>query len=254
MSRLFGLITKEKVDVSFLLLKEGVARDKVLLKIKSGFGLGWYEDMSVKTVKLPLPVEGGKEFWQIGETIHSNIIIFHIREKTVGEERKYNTHPFSYKNFMFAHIGTINNWKDLENKLTDEWRKQIKGETDSERYFMLIMQYWDDDEPERGISRAIKEVKKVSSYSSLNFLLTDGKKLYAYRSGELSLFYLKTIPEDDICCTSVSSNLAIRSRGLKGREAVIVSAEKLSHEGWELLKQDELLIVDENLKISAKIL
>lgn len=254
MSRLFGLITKEKVDVSFLLLKEGIARDKIVLKIKSGFGMGWYEDASVKMVKLPLPVEREEEFWQIGETIHSNIIIFHIRERTVGEEKEYNTHPFSYKNFMFAHIGTINNWKELENKLADEWRERIKGETDSERYFMLIMQYWDANEPERGISRAVKEVKEISSYSSLNFLLTDGKKLYAYRSGELPLFYLKTVPEDDICCTSVSSNLAIRSRGLKGRKAVIIAAEKLSHESWEILKQEQLLIINENLKISAKIL
>ncbi len=253
MSRLFGLITKEKVDVSFLLLKEGIARDEVFLKIRSGFGMGWYEDEAVKTIKLPLPVEE-EEFWQIGETIHSNIIIFHIRERTVGEEREYNTHPFFYENFMFAHVGTINNWKGLEEKLSDEWKGRLKGETDSERFFMLILQFWNTEHPEKGIAKAVEEVKNVSSYSSLNFLLTDGKRLYAFRSGEIPLFYLKTVPEDDICCTSVSSNLAIRSRGLRGKEAVIVAAEKLSHGEWHQLEENHLLIADENLQVSVKIL
>jgi len=248
MSRLFGLITKKEVDVSFILLKEGFGKGELPIKMKDGFGMGWYEEGIVRITRLPLPF-GSREndFWEMAETIHSRIVIFHIRESTVGDARIYNTHPFTFKNFMFAHMGTIENWEKIEALLEDEYRKSLKGETDSERFFMLLMQNWKDNSPAESVRKTVDEIEKVTDYTSLNFILTDGKKLYAFKKGRFPLFFLKRKPENDICCTSVSSHIAIRSSGLKGQEAVIVSAEQLSHEPWTELKDGEFLIVDQNL-------
>ncbi len=251
MSRLFGIIAKKDVDVNFLLLREEVEEEKVIEKLKSGIGFGWYEMGKTKTLRIPVvknfePKE--EKFWKFAETIHSKIVIFHIREKTVGELSEYNTHPFSEGNFMFAHMGTIENWKAVENLLELKWKKKIKGETDSERLFYLLLQNWDEKDPVNSVSKTVKQIESVSYYNSLNFLITNGDRLFAFKKGNFPLFYVRKKPGNELCCASKSTHLAIRSSALKVEEAVVISAETLSEENWKELRDGEVFIVDAALK------
>lgn len=88
----------------------------------------------------------------IDELQKSNIIIIHLRHKchlglkckiSTGESLLENTHPFSYKNIVFTHNGSIYNfhkYKDyLRIYIADDLYKYIKGDTDSEWLFYIIL-------------------------------------------------------------------------------------------------------------------
>ncbi len=232
MSRLFALITQDVVDVSFVILNPD-ATEKVVAQLREGIGVGWYEKDVLHSVKLV--GSDPKGVWRLAETIHSKIVLFHARRKTVGEAEAINTHPFTYKNYMFIHGGTLRDWKKLEQALKPQWKEKIKGETDSERLFYFLLQNAEGD-LKQGLKKAVEEVKKLTSYDYLNFILSDGKSLYAYSSGERSLYYWKGKVEEELCCTSVTENIAVRSRGLVGKTAVVVAGQKFQMEGWKGFK------------------
>ncbi len=231
MSRLFALITQDVVDVSFVVLNPE-ATDKVVAQLREGIGVGWYEKEAIRSVKLV--GSDPKGVWRLAETIHSRIVLFHARRRTVGDAEVINTHPFTYGKFMFIHGGTLKDWKKIEAALSGEWKGKIQGETDSERLFYFLLQNM-KEEVIAGLKRAVDEVKKLSGYDYLNFILSDGNSLYAYSSGERPLYYWKGKVEQELCCSSLTENIAVRSRGLVGKTAVVVAGQKFQMEGWKVL-------------------
>ena len=104
---------------------------------------------------------------------------------------------------IFAHNGTVDIKNYLKEQLLPRYTKYIKGETDSEIFFFLIIQ---NIEQNKSIIEGIKETisfikrNKGSGTTSLNFLLTNGKKTYALRKAfnkinNYSLFYLDRDPK-----------------------------------------------------------
>ena len=87
---------------------------------------------------------------QILETITTskpNIVIGHLR-RTSSRDRPNaphinNTHPFIYKNFVIAHNGKIKDFKLNKYKILkiidEKYKEQIKGSTDTELLFYLIL-------------------------------------------------------------------------------------------------------------------
>lgn len=70
-------------------------------------------------------------------------------------------------------------------------------------------------------------------HKAINFILSDGKTLYAYRdaSSDVSHFH-----------HYYSLNY------LKKKDELVISSEPLTEENWHLLSLGELLIIDKNLK------
>lgn len=73
-------------------------------------------------------------------------IILHIRNKgelSVGNAHFNNCHPFVYNNYTFCHNGYIVDFIENKEKILSlikpEFIKEIKGETDSEHLFYLIL-------------------------------------------------------------------------------------------------------------------
>ncbi|GEM_PF-3381013 len=231
MSRLFALMAEEVVDVSFVVLHPG-ATDKVVSQLREGVGLGWYEKEGIHSVRL-VGIQPA-ELWRLAETIHSRIVLFHARRRTVGDAEVINTHPFTYGKFMFIHGGTLRNWKALEEALLPEWREKLQGDTDSERLFFFLLQNIEGDILP-GLKQAVEKVREITDYDYMNFILSDGESLYAYSSGERPLYFWKGKVEEELCCSSLVENIAVRSRGLVGKRAVVVSGQKFQMEGWQTL-------------------
>ena len=57
------------------------------------------------------------------------------------------------------------------------------GETDSEAIFNYLMRYFDPADVPGSLRRAMSAVVARSAFSGLNFLFSDGERLYAYRLG-----------------------------------------------------------------------
>src|SRR5213076_3068224 len=64
------------------------------------------------------------------------------------------------------------------------------GDTDSERFFDLLMTGFDGEDVIGSLRRTVEQVCEHCRFSALNFLFCDGKRLYAYRFGVYRLFWL----------------------------------------------------------------
>ncbi len=132
----------------------------------------------------------------ISEKINARNAISHIRYATIGYDLMDNTHPFrgtdlSGREWIFAHNGTI-----FEGDILREYYPRQKGETDSERVFLYMLDRMNTlirekggplDEEERF---AILEdmVALLSPKNKLNLLIYDGDILYAHNNCKDSLY------------------------------------------------------------------
>jgi len=263
MCRLFGLIANKAVDVKFSFLKADLSFKELGLKNPHGWGICFYENGNPKIFKEPKSIEKSKKSYGIIEQKISNLFISHVRRSS-GTDIKYeNSHPFRYKKWIFAHNGTIDIKNQMKEQLLPKFIKLLKGETDSEIFFYLIMQ---SIEQNKDIIEGIKEIirfikeNKGSNTTSSNFLLTNGEKIYILRMAfkrkkNYTLYYLNRDPESfkEMKYLSKETRLLIRSKSLSGEKAIIICSEKLTYdENWIQIPNGTLIIVDENLRISTE--
>lgn len=104
--------------------------------------------------------------------------LLHVRNASEAPRSIANTHPFLYKEWSFCHNGAIFGSEGIPLK-----KLRPSGRTDSERFFLYLMEslMWPFS-AERRILKAANHVRKHFEHTSLTFLLSNGKKLYAYRA------------------------------------------------------------------------
>lgn len=238
MCRLFAQITKNKESAGKWFFDAPVPfKDFSEKKINggphnSGWGIGWLEEGKWKIFKEGQDSVNKYDFDKVRK-IKSNLILIHLRHASCGDNTTRNAHPFVYKNWIFEHNGGVER-SSLINFLNNRFKDRIDNETDSEVYFFLIMQFYEEF---GDILLAIKktlELAKKYPYRGLNFILSDGKKVYVYRD---------VSPEHKdkynyYCLHYLVSN-----------KEVIVSSDPLDNENWIPLKLGELVVINSNLKI-----
>jgi predicted glutamine amidotransferase len=149
-----------------------------------------------------------------GEKLNvSTPLIAHLRKASVGVKTKENTHPFTLGEWAFAHNGTIR-------------KMNLKFTTDSEWFFKSIMHELAISGSIVGsIVQLVEFVRSAYPYTSITFLLSNGKDLYAYRDcarneGYYTLYYAE----------------------LAG--AYVVAQEKFFEADWKELENGKLLIIE----------
>ncbi|MEM1689911.1 MAG: class II glutamine amidotransferase [Candidatus Hadarchaeales archaeon] len=251
MCRLLGLIASKPVDIEFSL---GKFVEKFSMSNPDGWGIGWYENGHPKIFKEGIRARSEKSL-KLSREVMSHIIIAHVRKGSGAPPSKRNSHPFAYKNWLFAHNGVCDR-EYLLQLLNSEYKREIEGKTDSEVYFYWILQCIEESEDfEEGVKKAIEEVAK-KSYGGLNFLLSDGERLYSFRYSKYaedyySLFFLKRDPSEPglFEFTSDETKALLRSKSLKGEKAVLVCSEKLTKEKWEKIELGQMLIIEPDLSV-----
>lgn len=123
------------------------------------------------------------------ERMFPDTVLMHVRRASIGEPAERNSHPFVSGRFSFIHNGTLGPpdqdiFKDVDGKAI--------GETDTERYFHLIIRDFDTNglhDPviiKNAIHRTVAVVRVETSfmgkrYSSASSILSDGKRTYVLR-------------------------------------------------------------------------
>lgn len=208
-----------------------------------GFGIGWLKNKSLGLYKNDLPIWNDLNLDNITNSISSELVIGNVRSATISENLGFvNTHPFQFDNLLFSHNGFIDNFtddtrRDLKTYMDSFYINKIKGNTDSELIFFLIIQFLKKtNDIKKSIKKSIEVIKENSKSSALNFLIAShdmkgNKKLYATKVGfnvkPPSLYY-----------------------NFKKEQGYLVSSEKLNNNNWEAVKNNSLIeIVNGNLKI-----
>jgi len=206
MCRLFGSLSAGNLDLESHLIS---SRTSLLAQSSAnkerlqgdGWGIGHYSASGRPLIALSTrPVYREKRLFAeaVGNS-SGKIVLAHIRRASNPRGlarsaiiRPPNQQPFSYKNWLFAHNGTVRIPNEVL-PLAGKHRRLMKGNNDSEVYFRLLMNFVEKTGSVRdgvtgavdAIHRAWKETpadvqkKQKLPYVGLNFLLSDGKTLWA---------------------------------------------------------------------------
>ncbi|HVY38047.1 MAG TPA: class II glutamine amidotransferase [Polyangia bacterium] len=165
-----------------------------------GWGVALYEGKFAHTFLEPKPActSAMAEFIR-QHPIKTLLSIAHVRKKTRGRAIVQNTHPFKRvlwgRHWVFAHNGTLPHIKKRP------LRTDLPiGETDSEHAFCWMLQQLRKAFPggyprnPRRLWRAIADLgAELGAEGKFNFLLADGKYLYA-RCGTKLCYILRRAP------------------------------------------------------------
>lgn len=113
-----------------------------------GWGVGFYQGGEFLLKRRPIDDRPTLDLRDMTQGIRADILVAHIRMGTVGVARTENTHPFRYRQWLFAQTGTINAFSTLRGRLTDSLPqfllRDVRGETDAELLFHLFLSFLHD--------------------------------------------------------------------------------------------------------------
>lgn len=256
MCRLFALYANKPVQIEFSMLRSDNSFQKQSLYNNDGWGIAYYKDGSPVVEKEAVAAHNSSLFKEVSKSATSRIFIAHVRRASSGTVKKRNSHPFQFGNWVFAHNGTLD--KDvIKAQLREPYSMDFQSEPiDSELYFRLILQNLEDTGSfVDAVKKTAEFIYENSYFQSANFVMSDGKKIYAFKSYDgFLLYFLIRNPQSDFDLTyirSLETSLLLHSKMLNREKAVIVASETLtSEEAWVELMENELLIIDEQLNTS----
>lgn len=149
MARLFGLIGNRSDLASRVL-----AFESEMLKVKAngggplGWGVGFYQGGEVLMRRRPLDDRQEIDVAKAMTDVRTDALIGHVRNATVGALTTENTHPFRYRQWLFALTGTISSYDNVHDRLLatvpEFLRAGIRGETDAEVAFHVFLSFLHD--------------------------------------------------------------------------------------------------------------
>jgi predicted glutamine amidotransferase len=238
MCRLFAAAASEPVDVSFELLRSDNSILRQSEEHDSGWGSAYYSHDGVPDVRRFADAAHADESFDEVTSGRARLIMVHVRRATIGGLKLENTHPFSRGPYTYCHNGTI-----LKASLLEPLADRLPaGDTDSERFFNMLMTGFDHDDVVGSLRRAVETVCDTCRFSALNFLFCDGRRMYAYRFGVYRLFWL---PRDLDLDADTDTHHHVHLERPSGGHMVLTASEQLTEaQPWIEMEQDELLVSD----------
>ncbi|HYZ38961.1 MAG TPA: class II glutamine amidotransferase, partial [Pseudonocardiaceae bacterium] len=250
MCRLFGLSGgSQRIRATFWLLE---APDSLAVQSRrepDGTGLGTFDaDGTPRVDKAPIAAYQDQQFAQEAKERVSSTFIAHIRYASTGGLRPENTHPFQQRGRLFAHNGVIADLPRLEAELGD-YLPLVHGETDSERFFVLITRHTDDHGGDiaAGITSAARWIAANLPIYAINMILTTPDELFALRYPDTHDLLVLQRPaggphgQRHLDQASAAGRVRVRSATLATAPAVVLASERMDdNPGWRSLKSGEL--------------
>jgi len=253
MCRLYGLRSKAPLPVHRHLVGEDNSLRVQSHEHKDGWGIAHYSKKRVPLIQHGLqPAHLDPAFESASQAVSSRAVVAHLRLASVGSVAPLNAHPFTYGAWTFAHNGTLLDFAKhrsaIEEGISPQFRKLLKGDTDSERCFYFFLSRLSDldgihGRPEASkVARALAQttgalsrlthVAGAEKPSSMNFLVTNGEVMVASRSRK-SLFYSVGGPPPAVG---------------KSVDRLIIASEALSKaEPWHEVPESTAVAVDGDL-------
>ena len=218
MCRVFGSVSAEPVSIRHELLEAENPMIRQSEEHDSGWGMAVYprnDGSDPRCLRFPEAAYADDDFEGATDLL-GRIHNVHVRRATMGGLSEENTHPFCLGPYSLGHNGTVLHYP----RLLDPGVREPVGETDSEVVFNFLMRNFDPGDPVACLRRTITEIIERSPFSGLNFLFSDGDRLYAYRLGIFELHWLSRPGQ------------------------LLVASERVTGERWHTVDQDVLLVVD----------
>ena len=238
-----------------------------------GFGIGWYakevNDEPVTFVSVN-PAWSNRNLRNIAPKIRTECFVAHVRAASVGEVSESNCHPFQYNNLLMMHNGGVENFSAIKRKirepLSDEMYNWIKGQTDSEHIFALLLHYLFKETSEvtpesviHAFERTFEDLNRlmkqfgIHEAAYLNMVITNGLFVVGTRYVSDPKENALTLYHSEATHYAVENGVSQMTDSADGARAVLVVSEKLSDEkDWTLVPSNHFVIVDQALKVETR--
>ncbi len=213
MCRLLGCLSFDPIQSLYVLRdsEQSLFRQSYADKKRlqgDGWGIGWLESKRGRVVKSPRPLYREKSRLSAAALrVRGSCLIGHVRwasnplklpkTQLIG---KVHTQPFQFKNWLFAHNGTLYIPREVKAHIGD-WAQFLKGRNDSEVLFYWLMKdLWPLLKGESqslrelgmAVRRSVQGLNRIwascrkkypiyrYAYHGLNWVLTNGQVMLAF--------------------------------------------------------------------------
>lgn len=207
-----------------------------------GWGMAWYDGAGELSVAKDVgPAHSSDLLEKVSGTAESDLTLLHLRLATPGlSVALENTHPFTAGSTAFAHNGAIRPFEDLDALLSVEALRELRGTTDSERYFLAYLAALDQvGSLDRALPRLFDRIGRRYQYSALNFVLLTSERLYAVCAFNPDEERLREDPDYYTVRYRVSP------------EAVVVGSSGWAGGAWQRLENRQALVVQRRTLTSS---
>lgn len=250
MCQLLGMNCKAPTDIGFSFT--GFSRRGGLTDHHTdGFGIGFFERQGLRLFLDDKP-SAQSPITELIRNYHikSKNVIAHIRKASQGSTSLENTHPFQRElwggYWLFAHNGQLK--KSFAPDFSGKAFRPVGG-TDSEQAFCYILnclrtQFPNKPCPNQLFDALAELCAEIRTYGMFNFILSDGRALYAHAS---TLLYYITREYPFGQAHLVDEDLAIDFAQVttpEDRVSVIATLPLTDNEVWQQLACDELVMFE----------
>jgi len=242
-----------------------------------GWGLASLTDGRARCFRQVAPASSSEKYRASALGLKGETLLAHVRRATVGNPRGENTHPFRRGDAFLIHNGHVPAFEHVRphilDRVSESRRRGIRGQTDSEHIFALLLQLRDEDPgaPLHDLTR--RAVRQIQSWCeaapfdvrtgvsevpfddfdtvdepilhgtlALNVIWTDGSRVGGARLNR-SLWTLRrtAVYRCPVCGedhTEVPESKAYRATAL--------ASEPITHEGWEPVPNGSVFQVGED--------
>jgi len=240
-----------------------------------GFGVGWYVH---PISSLPglfraiTPAWSNTNLLYNAPLIRTNCLFAHIRSASEGGISEVNTHPFRYERFLMMHNGGIPEFHRVRRKilalLDDEVFNWIKGQTDSEHVFALLMQHvkemtvtgvrLTEDQIKQCFQKTFDVIQQLKTeagiadvVSTFNLMVTSGHRVFGTRYSSHPEIETRTLYYSTGGGFQCKEGICKMLDADSGVQAVLIASERLNDcpEEWIPVPENHFIAVDRNLNL-----
>jgi predicted glutamine amidotransferase len=220
-----------------------------------GWGMAWYGPGDAPADSPPIIERSIRcaaddpRFADLTHTARADAGFVHLRWATPGLPIvTTNTHPFVHGRLAFAHNGAIHPQDRLDDILPHGWRSEMRGTTDSERYFLAVAARLAEGASVReSVGDVVQQIFAEFEPTSLNAMLLAPDALYVISAHDPSRVPPVRAPSG---ATSSSTELDTVFYDLHFRvhdDSVVVASSgfaQRAEDGWEPLENMALLRIE----------
>src|SRR5262249_38094684 len=85
-----------------------------------GWGIGFYQAGEILLKRRPIDDRAEINLADLTRDVRADTLLAHVRLATVGAPRTENTHPFRYRQWLFANTGTVESFASLRGRLAGQ--------------------------------------------------------------------------------------------------------------------------------------
>jgi predicted glutamine amidotransferase len=241
-----------------------------------GFGLGWYvHNVSQKPglFRSISPAWNNANLHYNAHLIKTDCLFAHIRAASEGSVCEANSHPFHYERFLMMHNGGIPQFSKIKRKLftllNDELFLWVKGQTDSEHVFALLMQHFNEikgsgpamtvEQIRQGFQQTFDVVQHLkqeagigNEVSTFNMMITDGHRIFGTRFSSDPQRETRTLYYASGSRFQCQNGYSRMKKDESGDKAVLIVSEKLTDfdEEWIAIPPNHFIAVEKNHEVS----